>query len=398
MIRRRTLLAAVGRHARRARRPARADRAEADILLSDRRRRPDRRRSSTATARRFQQETGIAVEPVYAGDYSQTLIKALDRDQGRQPGRSSPCCWRPRCTACRTRTSWCRWTRSAWMPTRKKWLDGFYPAFMANSHADGKTWSVPFQRSTAIFYYNKAAFQDAGLDPEKFPTTWAELADDGGEADQARRVRAGDALGHQDGRRSRQRAMDVRRARQSGRADADERGGHRGLFQPAEDDRGDGVLARPGRRRTTRRRTACRTGRSCRPTSWRATRRSSSTRPAIWRMCADKAQFPFGVAGLAGKNAPHTVVGGGNMYFFRNASPAERAGGAAVCPLGQRAGARRGLVDPHRLHRHPPGGVRDAGAEGLHREGSRGQRGAQRSCRWRPANCRCTRTSASTRR
>ena len=25
----------------------------------------------------FQQETGIAVEPVYAGDYSQTLIKAL---------------------------------------------------------------------------------------------------------------------------------------------------------------------------------------------------------------------------------------------------------------------------------------------------------------------------------
>ena len=62
------------------------------------------------------------------------------------------------------------------MRMRKKWLDGFYPAFMANSHADGKTWSVPFQRSTAIFYYNKAAFQDAGLDPEKFPTTWAELA------------------------------------------------------------------------------------------------------------------------------------------------------------------------------------------------------------------------------
>ena len=86
------------------------------------------------------------------------------------------------------------------MPTRKKWLDGFYPAFLANSHADGKTWSVPFQRSTAIFYYNKAAFQDAGLDPEKFPTTWAALADDGGEADQARRIGTGDALGHQDGR------------------------------------------------------------------------------------------------------------------------------------------------------------------------------------------------------
>ena len=38
----------------------------------------------------------------------------------------------------------------------------------------------------------------------------------------------------------------------------------------------------------------------------------------------EKAQFPFGVAGLAGKNSPHTVVGGGNLYFFKNASPAEQ--------------------------------------------------------------------------
>ena len=57
-----------------------------------------------------------------------------------------------------------------------KWLGGFYPAFMANSHADGKTWSMPFQRSTAIFYYNKAAFQESGLDPEAFPTKWTALA------------------------------------------------------------------------------------------------------------------------------------------------------------------------------------------------------------------------------
>ena len=38
----------------------------------------------------------------------------------------------------------------------------------------------------------------------------------------------------------------------------------------------------------------------------------------------DKATFPFGVAGLAGKNSPHTVVGGGNLYFFKHASPEER--------------------------------------------------------------------------
>ncbi|MEJ1976816.1 MAG: extracellular solute-binding protein [Acetobacteraceae bacterium] len=39
----------------------------------------------------------------------------------------------------------------------------------------------------------------------------------------------------------------------------------------------------------------------------------------------DKAGFPFGVAGVPGKDAPHTVVGGGNLYFFKNANPAERA-------------------------------------------------------------------------
>ena len=58
----------------------------------------------------------------------------------------------------------------------RRWMDGFYPAFLVNSRADGKLWSVPFQRSTAVMYYNKAAFQDAGLNPDAFPKTWAELS------------------------------------------------------------------------------------------------------------------------------------------------------------------------------------------------------------------------------
>jgi len=39
----------------------------------------------------------------------------------------------------------------------------------------------------------------------------------------------------------------------------------------------------------------------------------------------DKAGFPFGIAGLPGKTAPRTVVGGGNLYFFKHANPDERA-------------------------------------------------------------------------
>jgi len=36
-------------------------------------------------------------------------------------------------------------------------------------------WSIPFQRSTAVLYYNKDAFASAGLDPNKPPKTWAEM-------------------------------------------------------------------------------------------------------------------------------------------------------------------------------------------------------------------------------
>ena len=55
------------------------------------------------------------------------------------------------------------------------WLDSFYPALMANSRIEGKTWGIPFQRSTIVAYYNKEKFREAGLDPESPPATWDEL-------------------------------------------------------------------------------------------------------------------------------------------------------------------------------------------------------------------------------
>jgi sn-glycerol 3-phosphate transport system substrate-binding protein len=36
--------------------------------------------------------------------------------------------------------------------------------------------SFPYNSSTTVFYYNKDAFKAAGLDPEKAPTTWPEVA------------------------------------------------------------------------------------------------------------------------------------------------------------------------------------------------------------------------------
>jgi sn-glycerol 3-phosphate transport system substrate-binding protein len=56
-----------------------------------------------------------------------------------------------------------------------KIVEDFFPSFLADLKAEGKTWALPFQRSTPILYFNKDLFRKAGLDPSKPPTTWDEL-------------------------------------------------------------------------------------------------------------------------------------------------------------------------------------------------------------------------------
>ena len=40
---------------------------------------------------------------------------------------------------------------------------------------DGNLYSMPFNSSTPILYYNKDAFKKAGLDPSKPPQTWKQV-------------------------------------------------------------------------------------------------------------------------------------------------------------------------------------------------------------------------------
>ncbi len=61
----------------------------------------------------------------------------------------------------------------------RAWIEGFFPAFMENSQTGGKTYGIPFQRSTPVLYWNKEAFKEAGLDPEKAPATWEETIEMG---------------------------------------------------------------------------------------------------------------------------------------------------------------------------------------------------------------------------
>ncbi|HEX3139848.1 MAG TPA: extracellular solute-binding protein, partial [Rhizobacter sp.] len=55
---------------------------------------------------------------------------------------------------------------SAYVPA----VAGYYTA------PNGQMLSMPFNSSTTVFYYNKDAFKAAGLDPNKPPATWPEVA------------------------------------------------------------------------------------------------------------------------------------------------------------------------------------------------------------------------------
>ncbi|CUH97242.1 hypothetical protein P22_3369 [Propionispora sp. 2/2-37] len=55
-------------------------------------------------------------------------------------------------------------------------LTDFYPTMLGLSRGkDGKLYSLPFAVSTPVVYYNKQMFQEAGLDAENPPKTFAEL-------------------------------------------------------------------------------------------------------------------------------------------------------------------------------------------------------------------------------
>jgi sn-glycerol 3-phosphate transport system substrate-binding protein len=57
---------------------------------------------------------------------------------------------------------------------RMNWNDFIKPV-VGYYTKDGKLYSMPYNSSTPIFYYNKDAFKKAGLDPEKPPKTWKDV-------------------------------------------------------------------------------------------------------------------------------------------------------------------------------------------------------------------------------
>lgn len=127
-------------------------------------------------ARDFEKEhPGIKMNPIYAGNYDDARIKALAALKAGQPAQISVL-YSIDLYELIEQDVLVPWDDVATTAEDRAWLKAFYPALMANGIYKGKVYGIPFQRSTIVLYWNKDAFQDAGLDPEQPPADWKEMA------------------------------------------------------------------------------------------------------------------------------------------------------------------------------------------------------------------------------
>ncbi|MAT41770.1 MAG: ABC transporter substrate-binding protein [Anaerolineaceae bacterium] len=56
------------------------------------------------------------------------------------------------------------------------YINDFLPAFLENSYYDDQLWSIPFQRSAVVLYYNVDMFNEAGIAVPNSWQSWAEAA------------------------------------------------------------------------------------------------------------------------------------------------------------------------------------------------------------------------------
>ncbi len=118
----------------------------------------------------------IKIKPIYSGTYQESITKALTAHKSGTP---------PVISVLLSTDMFTLIDEEAIVPIDgfiktdddKKWMASFFPAFMENSRTPGKTWGVPFQRSTIVLYWNKDAFKEAGLDPEKGPASWDQMVE-----------------------------------------------------------------------------------------------------------------------------------------------------------------------------------------------------------------------------
>ncbi len=125
----------------------------------------------------FEKENpGIKIRPIYSGSYQESITKALTAVKSGEPPVTSILLSTDMFTLI-DEDAIVPFDDLIKTPEDQAWVKSFYPAFMENSRTGGKTWGIPFQRSTIVLYWNKEMFKEAGLDPNRAPATWKEQID-----------------------------------------------------------------------------------------------------------------------------------------------------------------------------------------------------------------------------
>ena len=278
-------------------------------------------------AAQFEKENpGIKVHPIYAGNYDDARIKALAALKAGQPAQLSVL-FSIDVYELLEQDVIVPFDDIVTAAADKAWLKAFYPALMANGTYKGKVYGIPFQRSTIVMYWNKDAFKEAGLDPEKPPATWAEMTQMAGKLlkkdasgnvsrwgvmvpstgyaywmFQAFARQNGQDLMNKDGNRTNYAHPDVIAALQYWR---DLGARHKVMPEGTVE---WGTL----RQAFTEGKTAM---------MWHTTGNLTAVK--------DTAKFPFGVAMLPASKQRGSPTGGGNFYVFKKTTPEERKAAVA---------------------------------------------------------------------
>ncbi len=272
----------------------------------------------------FEKENpGIKIKPVYSGSYQDTITKVLTAAKGGDA---------PHLAVMLSTDMYTLIDEGVVVPfddlaksaDEKAWMASFYPGFMKNSQTGGKTWGIPFQRSTIVMFWNKELFKEAGLDPQHAPQSWSELAEMGLQADPARPPPATSPTG-------------VSKCRSSGFP--------YWLFQAFTTPNGVELMNPAGTQAYFDKPEVARALQYWVDLSrkdqvhppgiveWGTTPKDFFERKAaiIWTTTGNltnirsNAKFDFGVAMLPAGKQRGTPTGGGNFYIFKKDTPAERA-------------------------------------------------------------------------
>ena len=263
----------------------------------------------------------VKIHAIYAGNYDDARIKALAALKAGQPAQMSVL-FSIDIYELLEQDLIVAFDDIATSSADRAWLKSFYPALMANGTYKGKVYGIPFQRSTIVMYWNKDAFREAGLDAEKPPANWDEMAS------MAAKLVKKDASGNV----ARWGVMVPSTgyaywmfqafARENGQDLMNPEGNRTNFAHP------DVIAALQYWRDLGAKHKVMPEG----TVEWGTLRQNfTEGKTAImWHTTGnltavkDSAKFPFGVAMLPAAKQRGSPTGGGNWYLFKKSSPAER--------------------------------------------------------------------------